>query len=375
MKKLILVLLFLSCVATSTGYALDEACSNTGAVGETLPKKIIHAIPAREQWNANSGYCGETSILSAGLYYGQYVSQYDARVLANINFPTKIMQANEILIGDINDSSVYNNITNSAINMHLNYEEFNNIPHADRTSQEFLTWIKRMLIGGYPTIIGVYENSSVFGQSPPDPEYDHIVPIFGIESQHNLNENPVTYYADDVIFLHDNGLFTGTGYSPQGCYQYEVGPFQKSREGADSPNAKVYSVSDNANKKGNYGIAITGVKGIGIKPITIQTNPNYEIPKMQHQSNTRPAPELMTLTIVVSNLTPNTSYTLLRYSNFNQLPINDDFSNSYGNPTSQCKIWITSGNTFTKSVQIYSNTMAIYRAVTTKSFGPVLPDC
>ncbi len=31
-------------------------------------------IPPRFQWNANNGYCGEVSFISAGLYYGQYCS-------------------------------------------------------------------------------------------------------------------------------------------------------------------------------------------------------------------------------------------------------------------------------------------------------------
>ena len=39
-------------------------------------------ISPRLQWNENNGYCGEVSLISAGLYYGQYLSQYDARSLA-----------------------------------------------------------------------------------------------------------------------------------------------------------------------------------------------------------------------------------------------------------------------------------------------------
>ena len=39
--------------------------------------KLKNDIPLRIQWDANSGYCGEVSMISAGLYYGQYLSQYD----------------------------------------------------------------------------------------------------------------------------------------------------------------------------------------------------------------------------------------------------------------------------------------------------------
>lgn len=37
----------------------------------------------RFQWNANSGYCGETAFISAGMRFGQYTSQWTARSLAS----------------------------------------------------------------------------------------------------------------------------------------------------------------------------------------------------------------------------------------------------------------------------------------------------
>ena len=43
----------------------------------------INKIPPRYQWEHNGGYCGETSMISAGLYYGQYLSQYDVRTIAS----------------------------------------------------------------------------------------------------------------------------------------------------------------------------------------------------------------------------------------------------------------------------------------------------
>ena len=158
-----------------------------------------------------------------------------------------------------------------------------------------------MVINHYPTIIGVYENASVFDQPSPDLEYDHIVPVFGIQSSYPLNEIPVTYHPDDNIFLHDNELYTYTGVPNVGCYQYEVANFQNSRSGANQPSAGIYSVSNNSNGLGNYGIAITGVKGEGLLPVSIQTTPNLESPDIQDQ-NTRPMPEHITLNIQVSNL-------------------------------------------------------------------------
>ena len=59
------------------------------------------AIPSRLQWNGNYGYCGEVSFISAGLYYGQYLSQYDARAIASKNARQSITSS-QLLLG-VND--------------------------------------------------------------------------------------------------------------------------------------------------------------------------------------------------------------------------------------------------------------------------------
>lgn len=56
------------------------------ASADTAQHSRKNNIPPRHQWEANYGYCGEVSLISAGLYYGQYVSQYDARAIdQNLN--------------------------------------------------------------------------------------------------------------------------------------------------------------------------------------------------------------------------------------------------------------------------------------------------
>ena len=40
-------------------------------------------VAPRLQWNSNYGYCGETSFISAGMYFGQYTSQWTARSAAS----------------------------------------------------------------------------------------------------------------------------------------------------------------------------------------------------------------------------------------------------------------------------------------------------
>jgi hypothetical protein len=86
-------------------------------------------------------------------------------------------------------------------------------------------------------------------------------------------------------------------------------------------------------------------------------------------------PEQITLNIQVSNLVANTPYILLKYNSFNALPANDNFTQSYGNPSAECSIQISSGTTFSKQEIIYSNTMAIYRAVLANNPSHLPPAC
>ena len=122
-------------------FALDEICSLTGNKPSYSNHRIINEIPPRIQWNANDGYCGEVSLISAGLYYGQYVSQYDARVFANIDISLKLMQLHQILIGRYGTWDRTNNVRLAAKNMHLKYQEFLNYPYTNYTSEEFILWI------------------------------------------------------------------------------------------------------------------------------------------------------------------------------------------------------------------------------------------
>jgi hypothetical protein len=55
--------------------------------GVTDSNTWTNNIPSRLQWEANYGYCCEVSLISAGLYYGQYLSQYDARAIASRDKP------------------------------------------------------------------------------------------------------------------------------------------------------------------------------------------------------------------------------------------------------------------------------------------------
>jgi hypothetical protein len=313
---------------------------------------IGNDLPPRYQWNSNYGYCGEVSMISAGLYYGQYLSQYDARTLDGSGLPQNRYRS-QLLVGV--------NAATAAANMHLSA-----VPSDARTgnnSEQFLAWVKSYVVVGDPAIIGIYMNQYLFyGDKNPNAgsDYDHIVPVIGISSNHPLTDTQ--YYGTDVITFNDNGEWTGTpNGQPKYVFSYEFGPFQKTRQQANSPTGTIYSLPD---KTTDYGIAITGIidEDHETVPVRVATNVNYERPAIKNGSNTRPTPMPLTLTITVSGLNPGTTYNLYRYDSMANVP-NTAFNAHASQAYEHWTITISSGSTYTMSENIMSDDVAAYRAV------------
>jgi hypothetical protein len=314
---------------------------------------VSNSIPPRLQWNENNGYCGEVAFISAGLYYGQYLSQYDARAIASDNEPQYKSSA-QLLIG-VND-------TYAATQMHMTYVEWNT--SSETNTDQFLAWVKGEVVAGYPVAIGIYTNEYLFyGSTNPnagDPDYDHIVPVTGITSNDPLTL-PAAYYASDVITFSDNGLWTGTSNGqPQYIFSYPFGTFQASRKEANAKNGNIYSVSNDAS---NYGIALTGIidQDHETVPVRLTTSVNYESPQIKNGSNVRPSPMPLTLTVTVSGLTPGTAYNLYQYDSMSAVP-NTAF-NANASQASEHWNFTATSDSYVITEGIESDDEIIYRAV------------
>ncbi len=307
-----------------------------------------NAIPPRFQWDENSGYCGEVSLISAGLYYGQYISQYDARKIANERDSQRI----QLLLG-LNDGY-------AAEKMHLKAIEWSCAD--EQTTDQFLAWVKQNVVKGYPVAIGVYTNEYLFyGNKKPnagDEEYDHIVTVTGIASNHPLN-NP-NYYGNDVITFSDNGLWTSSS-GVQYFFSYGMDDFQADRKEANAVGGAIYSLS---NSGSNYGIAIAGVIDLNgdTLPVRVETNFNYEWPEIKDHSNKRPAAMPLELTINVFGLEPNVVYNLYRYSDLESVPTSH-FNAHASQAFERWQFQISSGSNYAMVQQINTDEMAIYRCV------------
>jgi hypothetical protein len=204
-------------------------------------KKVIPDALLRNQWLGNDGYCGEMSLISAGLYYGQYLSQYDVRAAGN----GANAQLSQLILEPSSDAK--SNILQAAANLGLIASL-----HTDSDPTSFLTWVKGELIAGHPVIIGVYENCNLFEVDlPGDNDYDHIVIVTGFHSNHDLTDG--NYYSDDVLTFWDHGLWTGDPVASQTFSSFDS--FPNTRSKANSGD-NLYSLPLGVT---TYGVSISGV--------------------------------------------------------------------------------------------------------------------
>lgn len=301
-------------------------------------------IPPRLQWEANGGYCGEVSLISAGLYFGQYISQYEARICA---IGHKAQNKGELLLGS--------NDRRAAREMRLQAEAWNG--NRQRSTTQFLNWVKHHVLRGHPVAIGVYNNEFLlYGNTDPgagDPQYDHIVPVTRVASRSGgLRGQRLTFS--------DNGLWGSPGDRPY-FFTYSFRQFPSNRSQANRRKGPLYSLPDYGR---NYGIAITGVidRDGDTLPVRVATNRNYEHPNMPRDSTARPPALPLTLTVTVSGLEPGVEYRLYRYARLDAIP-HSEFNAHAANAAEVRTIRIARGSTHTFEQRILANEVAAYRCV------------
>jgi hypothetical protein len=312
---------------------------------------VFNNIPSRNQWQNNFGYCGEVAMIMGGLYFGQYVSQYDARAIASKGIPQDLY-ASQLLVG-VND-------TYAAAQMHLSVVEWDN--SSEQSTSSFLAWVKQNVVSGYPVAIGIFMNQYLFGDggspSAGDPDYDHIVIATGIGSNHALGDP--AYYADDIIYFSDNGCWPVTG-TPRYGFAYSFGGFQKDRAQANAHDGPIYSLSNNGS---NYGVALTGVEDLDKEtlPVWVGTSVNYEDPAINDGATARPRPMSLALEVRVSGMQPGARYCLYRYNSFASVPVSG-FNAHASHAQMTWEIEASSEAPFTVTEHIMSDEVVVYRAV------------
>lgn len=342
---------------------VEKTVRNPGPPLKASATKALD-IPPRFQWNPDFGYCGEVSLISAGLYYGQYVSEWDTRTQSHDDGRTSQSQEpDQLFVSPIADRPSSGTGATAAKNMRLNISEWISVSQGNLNdgtqTKNFLAWLKQNIVNGYPVTIGILEQTS----EPTDgSNYDHIVPVNTITSNHPLTDS--AYYDDDTIQFSDNygNDKPNSHTAPISSYQYRYTfkDFRKTRSDLNG-SSQDYAVGSS---RQCYGWAITGVMDQfgDTVPVKVKTSQNYESPEIRPHSNARPAASQITLTVTVSGLNPGVAYNLYRYNNLASVPVGSFNANA----SSAAKMWpirISSGSSFVLTETILTSDIAVYRAV------------
>lgn len=300
----------------------------------------------RLQWNANFGYCGETSFISAGMHFGQYTSQWTARSLASPGDP-QTNKASQLLLG-VNDLT-------AASNMRLDAIAFDR--QRQQSTAQYLSWVKSMVLRGHPVIMGVYLNMTASGDPlPGDLDYDHIVPVLGIASQARMSATDRRYRPSDVITFSDN-----SGANPSSIYRFSFQGFQRSRTMANRADAPMYSLR---NRPENYATAVIGVTDpdhVTI-PVKLTSTSDGEGVQDQRWLDAPPDPRPIDITATMTIPDPSMAYHVYVYDDFAKVPIRD-FNASAGNAIASWMIPAGSGARWSTTLSIMSDQTRVFRAV------------
>ena len=290
----------------------------------------------REQWDSNWGYCGETSLIAAGMTFGQYASQFTVRELASPGVP-QAQEASQLLLG-VNDEA-------AARAMHLDANDYSGSGRsAGRRGQlRFVSWIRDQISTGAKVILGVYIKGA------DDGEYDHIVPALDVvPSGVKLGRKGL---LKDRLWFADN-----YGQKVSGTF----GSLLRDRRAANQSSAAPYSIPNGVN---NYGIAISGVadRDQVTIPVRLQAS-RYDEPVLPEGSLQPPTPEPLALRATVFIPDQDQSYNLYRYDDFSKVP-DASFNAAAASAIQSWVIPAHSGASVSFDLDVLTSDTVVFRAV------------
>ena len=162
------------------------------------------------------------------------------------------------------------------------------------------------------------------GELPGSQEYDHIVPVLGIDSKSRLSTSDRRYRPSDVISFSDN-----SGANPSSLYRIRFDRFQLSRTQANDSRAPLYSLQS---RPMNYAAAVTGVLDPDrvTVPVRLTTDADGEGLQEGVRLGAPPAPIPIELTATVTIPNPAVGYSVYLYDDFAKVPIRDFNSARFG---------------------------------------------
>ncbi len=266
----------IAALSLSTAAWCDEpGCTQTLVDGSVPPTSTYFIYPRQTvtpfyQWENNDGYCGEVSMMQAGLNNGQWMSQFNARLVCG----TALSQSGpdgacavhhhipnynaQLLIEDpgtgVTGPNRYANASLCLANSRLHASTFDYTHQSLGPAgfEQYMSWVKKELIRGNQVTVAMLYNGGT------DPQYDHEVSVIKIGTNHSPADP--NYYPDDVLYIDDHGVYTlsgdrftsnpaippGAGSDSAGCTPYIFGytfaSLANTRHGANRKDAHAYSI-------------------------------------------------------------------------------------------------------------------------------------
>jgi hypothetical protein len=274
------------------------------------------AVTPFYQWESDNGYCGETSLMQAGMSNGQWMSQFNTRLvcgaffgLESNGYGASLLQAGNPLTSKVNYNAqlliespgtgvsgsydfAYAARCGSNAGLRTTTYPYQTGYQTANTGiagyRDYMSWVKSQVIAGNVVTLAVlYHGSS-------DAQYDHEVTVIKIGTNHAPTDS--SYYDDDVVYFDDHGAYTltlsskgkwafawnpsvpyGAGSDATGCtpyvFAYTFAALANTRAGANATGAPGYSIVIPGSASITTGSGNTATNGNGT--VTVSGPHNY----------------------------------------------------------------------------------------------------
>jgi hypothetical protein len=257
------------------GWGAEPNCTQMLVDGTTPASTSSYIYPRQTlqpfyQWENNYGYCGEVSMIEAGLNNGQWISQFNARLICGTGLsqsgPTGACSAHggqtnynaQLLIESpgtgVSGPNTYADAAMCLSNSRLAATTYDYSAQASGMAgyEQYMSWVKQQVIAGNQVTMAILLNGGSSSQ------YDHEVAVIKIGTNHSPTDP--TYYADDVVYFDDHGVYTlsgkkftsnpaippGAGSNTTECtpfvFGYTFSSLANTRAGANKSGAQGYSI-------------------------------------------------------------------------------------------------------------------------------------
>ena len=295
-------------------------------------------LPARYMWgwgrgDLSGGFCGSVTIQTAGLYYGNWLTEYAVRgTSGGYDFQ------HQLLIGYPKDLDIASTSMMSACEaLKLNCSMWDYHTASNPQHSAFIRWAVEGIRLGYPIALGLYWGVK------NDPNYDHIVPMVGFDS--NSGGEPAAIYYND---LHTKKTL-----------REELSTFVRSRN--QCRNSQSFGQGSFClPKQVNYGMRMLGNADPDgeLLPVRLRVN-RVDEPDYSLKGQRRQAPVLMRAQLAVHDLEAGQQYVLLRYEEAAQVPVKD-FLNA---PSTERHVFTATSAEYTREVTFMSDSTTFFRCV------------